>query len=405
MQKPGASSSDYYNIILFACCMLSGIFSGLTSTLVPSYLPVIAGSFDDANGDGISALINAVFIYGMLAGGLLLGFLGDKKGRRSGFILSTLLTGIFTLLVYFTNGWPWLVCCRFLTGMGVGGVLLTGTILIAEAWSEQKKGIALGILSISFPIGIFSAGLITSFVNDWRQAFLAGILPLALAAFSIVYIKETGSWLAEKKQKEISGNALKTNAVIKNIITGSLLYGTMLIGLWAVFAWLPTWVQGLVKNSDGQSERGISMMLFAFGGLAGGFFSGWLTRQFGMKNMMLLCFSGAFILSIVLFRLTTVLTVYTYINMGIIALFFGISQGVLNIFIPALFPTGVRSTATGICFNISRIFTATAVFFIGWLVDSLNGFGNALFIFSFVFLAGLLVTLFMHKNTGYVMEK
>jgi hypothetical protein len=61
------------------------------------------------------------------------------------------------------------------------------------------------------------------------------------------------------------------------------------------------------------------------------------------------------------------------------ALFFGASQGVLSAYIPQLFHTGIRATATGFCFNIGRLFTATAVLFIGVLVTALGGYGNAIF--------------------------
>jgi len=77
-----------------------------------------------------------------------------------------------------------------------------------------------------------------------------------------------------------------------------------------------------------------------------------------------------------------------------LAVFFGISQGVLSVYIPQLFATGVRASATGICFNAGRLFTATAVLFVGVLVVTLGGYSNALFIFSLVFLPGLLIVLF-----------
>jgi cyanate permease len=79
-------------------------------------------------------------------------------------------------------------------------------------------------------------------------------------------------------------------------------------------------------------------------------------------------------------------------------LFFGISQGALNFYIPELFPTAVRSSATGFCFNIGRTFTASVVFFVGWLVQALGGYGNALFIFSFIFLIGFIITMFAKEK-------
>jgi MFS family permease len=392
------NSTKKYQIRLFLICFIGGVFAGTISTLVPSYLPTIIKNFGSTNLEQISAFINAFFIYGMFLGGIVIGYLSDIWGRKKGFQIALLSMGIFTTATVFVTDWRWLVGFRLLTGFGVGGVLLTTTILVAEVWNNQKAVVALGILSICFPVGIFSAGLITYFVSDWQQVFIIGIIPCILFVATQFLIEDTSDWRQKKVEFSQNKATLRDKNTIENLIIGSLIYGTMLIGLWAVFAWLPTWVQSIVTNSDGQQERGISMMLFAVGGLLGGVVSGWLIKIVGLRNIMLLCFGGAFVFSIILFKFTTELTLFTYLNMAVIALFFGTSQGVLNAYIPELFPTLIRSTATGICFNISRIFTATAVFFIGWLVETLHGFGNALFCFSFVFLIGFLVVFLLTKN-------
>jgi len=83
-----------------------------------------------------------------------------------------------------------------------------------------------------------------------------------------------------------------------------------------------------------------------------------------------------------------------FIISAVLAFFFGASQGVLSLYIPNLFPVEIRGTATGFCFNIGRLFTATAVLFVGVLVSELGGYGNALFIFSLVFVIGFVVTFF-----------
>ena len=88
-----------------------------------------------------------------------------------------------------------------------------------------------------------------------------------------------------------------------------------------------------------------------------------------------------------------------YIEIAVLAFFFGISQGVLSLYIPGLFPVAIRGTATGFCFNIGRLVTATAVLFVGILVTTLGGYGNSLFIFSLVFVVGLVATFFAkHKE-------
>ena len=136
------------------------------------------------------------------------------------------------------------------------------------------------------------------------------------------------------------------------------------------------------------------MMLMGGGGLVGGFVSGWIVNAFTVKRTLLAFFTISFILSFFLFRLSVHLSFIVYLQIAIISFFFGVSQGALSVYIPDLFPPAVRATGTGFCFNMGRFFTGVAVFFIGSLVEFLGGYGNAIFCFSFVFLGGLLITLF-----------
>jgi len=106
----------------------------------------------------------------------------------------------------------------------------------------------------------------------------------------------------------------------------------------------------------------------------------------------MMCFAACFTLCFVVFKLNHSISVLSFAEIALLAAFFGISQGALAVYIPLLFPTVVRASATGFCFNIGRLFTATVVFFIGALVNFLNGYGNAIFIFSFIFLVGLVAT-------------
>ena len=180
----------------------------------------------------------------------------------------------------------------------------------------------------------------------------------------------------------------------------------MLIGLWAIFSWIPTWIQSLITGADAQKERGISMMMLGMGGLTGGFFSGWLVNAVGLRRSMILCFLVSAILSFVLLKTNHSFSFLIYVEIGILALFFGASQGVLSVYIPGLFPVNIRGRATGFCFNIGRIFTAIAVLFVGVLVTELGGYGNSLFIFSLVFIIGLLVVFFTKKkeDKSFVIE-
>ena len=390
-----------YHWIMFAICFLGTAFAGTISTLMSVYLPVavkdLLGNRDSDQLNNISAYINSIFLYGAAVGGLISGILSDKLGRKFAVIFSIASYGIFTILTGFMPTWLTVVICRFFSGFGLGAVLVTTNIIMIEEWPQKTRAIFVGILSIAIPVGIFSAGVIDYFVSSWRQAFLVGVLPTALAILSFWLLKESEQWnynqIKDAKKNKTDSSPFSGHH-IKDLFLGTIIFGTMLIGLWAIFLWLPTWMQTLIVDGDGQHERGIGMMMLGMGGLIGGFVSGWLINALGTRKSMLLCFSTCAALSFVLLKTNNSFSILIYIEIAVLAFFFGASQGVLSVYIPNLFPVSIRGTATGFCFNIGRLFTATAVLFVGVLVSELGGYANALFIFSLVFVLGLIVTFF-----------
>jgi predicted MFS family arabinose efflux permease len=400
-EREAAGSGQSGLNILFAICFISSLFGGVVSTLMSVYLPVavrdLLGPVTDKELNDVSAVVNSVFIFGWMFGGVVWGLICDRIGRARTVMLSTLFYGMFTVLTAAATSW-WLVTgCRFLSGFGVGGVLVTTTMMVSESWTGKSRAVALGILSISIPVGIFSAGLINYLLPQWRLAFLTGVIPLLAAGVALFRLKETDKWKA-RKQPETARLGFLSGPYRKNLLTGSTIFGAMLIGMWAIFSWLPTWVQSLSGLTDAQHQRGLSMMLMGAGGLAGGFVSGWVVHAIGLRRTMLACFAICLGMSFLLFKLNVSFTGLAYAEIAIMAVFFGISQGALSVYIPELFPAAVGAAATGFCFNVGRLFTATAVFFVGALVSWLGGYGNTLFIFSFIFLIGLLATMIAGKK-------
>ena len=389
-----------YHWVLFAICLFGTVFAGTISTLMSVYLPVavedLLGEKNQNELNNISAYLNAVFIFGGAVGGFIAGYICDSLGRKKAVALSIACYGVFTLLTGYMPNWWAVVICRFISGFGLGGVLVATATIMMEEWPKKTRAIFMGILSIAIPVGIFSAGVIDYFVSSWRQAFLVGIIPVIIAILAMIFLKESEHWFllknntSIKREKNVNIFAPQFRT---DLITGSIIFGTMLIGLWAIFSWLPTWIQTLVLTGDAQKERGLSMMMLGMGGLTGGFLSGWLINAIGLRKSMILCFSVCAVLSFILFKSNHVFSNIIYAEIVVMALFFGASQGVLSVYIPFLFPVNVRGTATGFCFNIGRIFTATAVLFVGVLVVELGGYSNSLFIFSLVFVIGLIATI------------
>jgi len=359
----------------------------------------LQGNKSNAQLNDISGFINSMFIFGWAAGGFLWGIVGDWIGRKKSLLLAIAGYALFTILTGLMHTWWGIVLCRFMSGFGMGGLLVLSFTLISEVWPEKSRAVFTGFLSISIPVGIFSAGAINYFVTSWRQAFMVGIIPLVIAIAGFWLISESELWLnvhSERSNLEKPTNHLLHAGNIRALLVGSLIFGTMLIGLWAIFSWLPTWIQSL-STTDAHKKGGLSMMCLGMGGLTGGFLSGWVVNFMGLRRSLIMSFAVCSVLSFILFKTNSSFSPMIYAEIAVLALFFGASQGVLSLYIPLLFPTVIRASATGFCFNTGRIFTGIAVLTVGVVVKALGGYSNSLFIFSLVFIIGLLAVLFI-KN-------
>lgn len=390
-------------VFCFVICMICYILAGTISTLLSVYLPVaipelLQSKVSEEEIGEIGAYLSSSFIVGWMIGGLGLGVISDKIGRVKTLALATAWMGIFTLLVVFVSDWRLLLLYRFLAGMGVGGILLLSTVYITEIWKESTRPVAIGILAVSFPIGIVLTGGLNVWFSYWKDAFWLGILPLILAIIILSFFKESAQWQAGRNQKNPLLKQLFVPENQRNLWIGSIIFGAVLVGLWGIFSWMPTWVQSLLAGkSDGQTERGVTMMLLGMGGIVGGSFSGLLIQKLGARLTLMFTFLGCITACCILFLTNTGFSPIIYVEAAFLSLFLGISQSTLSSYIPALFPVNIRATATGFCFNIARVFTAMGVFFVGSLVSFFGGFSNALLTFSVTFLIALLATYFSKK--------
>lgn len=148
-----------YHWVLFFICFFGTAFAGTISTLMSVYLPVavkdLLGDVNENELNNISAYINAIFIFGGSIGGFLAGMVSDKAGRKTGVICSIACYGIFTILTGYMPNWWAVVICRFFSGFGLGGVLVTTTTLMMEEWPKRSRAIFMGFLSISIPVAFF----------------------------------------------------------------------------------------------------------------------------------------------------------------------------------------------------------------------------------------------------------
>lgn len=399
LESPVRAEANRADWCSFSLCFACYVLGGTVSTLLSVFLPVI---LPDLGAEGSSgAVLNAAFLYGWVGGGLGFGLIADRIGRVRALTLATALVGFFTLLGVWAVNWPMLAGFRFMAGMGVGGVLVVTTIYLSEIWPDRGRAVVLGLLAMSFPVGIVLAGSLNLFIAEWRQAFWLGAIPLVLAIFVFIWLPESTRWQTTRQTTSTHEQSLWQSQYRVNVVQGSIIFSAVLIGLWAVFSWTPSWVQTLFTSAvDARQARGLTMMLFGVGGILGGALSGFLVNRFGMRNTLLGTFASCLLACWLLFGTNRVFSPIIYAETALLSLCFGISQGTLSSFIPLLFPIAIRATASGFCFNIGRILTATGVFFVGSLVTVFGGLDKALIFFSLTFALAFIATWFSRQATS-----
>jgi MFS family permease len=370
----------------------------LMSVYLPSVVRDLLGNADEITLSRVGPWLNAAYLAGMTVGGLTLGYLSDRFGRVWILAVSAILCGVFTLAAVGLYDWVWVALTRVIAGVGVSGVLLTCAVLVSEHWPLKSRAVAQGVLGVAFPVGIVLSGGLNVLFSDWREAFWVGVVPITIAVLVLIFLKESKNETVEKAVNSPIKALFKVENRLK-LLVGSIVYGFDLVGLWAIFSWIPTWVDSLLSSDESTGQmRGISMMLLGMGGMVGTGLSGFLVNKLGLRRTLLSNFIGTLILCLLLFLSTREFSTLVMVQIAILALFFGISQGALTVYITELFPKEMRATGTGFCFNIGRIFTTSAVFFVGSLVACLGGYANAMLVFSSAFVIAW-TALYFDKNT------
>jgi MFS family permease len=146
------------------------------------------------------------------------------------------------------------------------------------------------------------------------------------------------------------------------------------------------------KASDG-------VMLLNGVSLVGYLLFGPLADAIGRKRTFFLYFVGAVVTFPIAFLTTSSVDALFWLIplVGIFTL--GVTSG-FPIYLPELFPTAVRTTGVGFCYNLGRIVTAGGVFVTGYLVGVLGSYAKAATAVSLVYVVGMVVLLFARETRG-----
>jgi MFS transporter, putative metabolite:H+ symporter len=163
---------------------------------------------------GQSAMILLAAGIGAVPGALIWGWLADRIGRRTVFIVTALNFSIFTGLMALTpdtGGWIFLPVIRLFVGAGVSGLFAVDLPLVQEFVPSSKRGWVGGMVTCCLPLGSVLAAVLGAYLEPyvgWRGLFAIGLLPASLTLLIRAWVPESPRWLMRMGRPEEARNSL-----------------------------------------------------------------------------------------------------------------------------------------------------------------------------------------------------
>ncbi len=354
-----------------------------------------------------------IFLIGGTLGGWIFSSMADKWGRKPVMALTILFYSVFSGLTAFATDLWQVGALRFLVAMGVGGEWAVGAALVAEVFPKHARERAGGIFHAASVGGIWLAAAVGLAVGtQWRYAYLVGIVPALLVLWVRVSIHEPESWKEAKQSKgdrmgsfrELLGNPRWRSRAI----FGALLAMVGLATFWGVAVAGQNLAEDLLRRLNAPAAEISSRAKIAFGfiqttgGFVGQLAMGPLSARLGRRRTFAYMHVAAFFMTLVVCWVPGYFGSYTLL-LCLLPIFGFFAQGIhagYAVYFPELFPTYLRATGAGFCFNTGRILAAPVLIWGSAWMKATMPLAQAISVLGGLFLLGLVVLLFLPETKG-----
>jgi AAHS family 4-hydroxybenzoate transporter-like MFS transporter len=313
-----------FNLNLLWWSFLAMITDGYDIAALASAAPELARTWHVAAKAFAPALSASLF--GILLGAPLLGYAGDRFGRRVTIIAGCAVYGLGTLATVWTSNLEQVAVLRFLTGIGIGGLMPNTIALNSELAPRRLRATLIVVMFTGITLGGSLPGYIQAWLipqYGWRIMFwIGGLLPLAVATCLLFRLPESVKFLAlranrplqllaavrrlrrdltiaDDAQFVIASAPQASGSGLKQIFGAGFVWITPL--LWLCFAcalmanyFLNSWLP-LIFEGSGLTPRqsGMAISIYHYGGTLGGLLVSGLLGRFGFTAIAVLCLLAA----------------------------------------------------------------------------------------------------------------
>ena len=388
MTSPGSSASTRSRMLVLLVAYLGWVFD-----LMDVFLMVLVKDRAMAELLGPGATPQAIGLWGgwalgitligWSAGGLLFGMVADRWGRTRTMALTILIYSVFTGLSGFAETPMQLLVLRFIAALGIGGEWGAGASMIAEVFPAASRAVAAGVLQSASATGFFAAILLEYLVGgNWRYAFFGGAIPAFLALVVRLGLSEPEAWVASRaaatglRHRVGSLRAVFEEPELRRrLVLATSLAVIGIFAYWATNFWVNARFTELLR-AQGLDAPAVSsgvrraLIVLNLGNLTGFLAFIPLTMRYGRRLAFAVFHAGAFVSMPVAYLYSS--DYATGLVLFFVAGLFtsGIYSG-YTIYFPELFPTRVRATGAGFCYNVGRVVAAPGPVLMGWLTGAL----------------------------------
>ena len=393
-EPPGKGPFSWYRAIssgekrAFWSCKVGYVLDAMDTQFLSLVIPTLIATWGITRSD--AGLIGTVTLLTSAIGGWAAGVLSDRIGRVKTLQITILWFAIFTLVCALAQDFTQLLWARGLMGLGFGGEWTAGAVLIGEVIRARDRGKAVGVVQAGWAIGWGLSTLLYVIVFSfapaeyaWRLLFAIGVVPAPFVIWIRRFVDEPEAHLLQQRVEAQTRIRPAVLDIFRADIVWTTLRATLLAtgaqgGYYAVTTWLPTYLKTerhLSVIGTG-SYLGVVIVGSYCGYLTGAYVSDWIGRK------------RAFIIfAVASFAVALAYTRMPLGNLSMLALGFplgfcasGIFSG-MGAFLTELFPTRIRGSGQGFCYNCGRAIGATFPFLIGYFSQTIT-LGHAIGMFA-----------------------
>ena len=367
------------------------LFNYVSGACVPDLLGLTPGT--EAAKDAAlqwNGALTSLLLVGWAIGGIGFGKLADRIGRSRTLILTIFIYSLGTAACAFAPNIVVLSIFRFITSLGIGGEWAAGAAMVAEVVPEKRRLEAGALLYSAAPLGIFMAGFLSDRVSHhwmpnnphaWRYVFLMGLIPAIFALLVRHFVHEPEAWKEDAVEAPKATLAeLFSPEMRRRTFSGTSMAVSALLPWWSCNAFLALVVAAFAEEATskaGLTGQAATQMVvaakaqatnaFNSGGLIGTFLGVPLAKHFGRRPT----FAIYFLVSGISIAATFGLNLELGTRMAMLFLVGLTTFGVLGSFcyyLPELYPTHLRATGSGFCYNVGRFITAFGPLLVAYTV-------------------------------------